>query len=198
MIQLRQVTAGYPGKIVLRDFSLTLPDSGAIAVMAPSGYGKTTFLRLLSGLLAPLSGSISGLEGKRAAYLFQEDRLLPWLTAEKNVEIVSGPEPAHFWLEQMEITDGGQYPRAMSGGMQRRVALARAMAYGGDILLLDEPFKGLDEALRSRIAARIRGQFPLTVLSVHDAEEARLMDALIVRLDQINSENTQEKSPERR
>ena len=98
----------------------------------------------------------------------------------------------------MEITDGGQYPRAMSGGMQRRVALARAMAYGGDILLLDEPFEGLDEALRSRIAARIRGQFPLTVLSVHDAEEARLMDALIVRLDQINSENTQEKSPERR
>ena len=86
----------------------------------------------------------------------------------------------------MEIEDGGQFPKELSGGMQRRVALARAMAFGGDVLLLDEPFKGLDEALRARIAGRIRGVFPLTVLSVHDETEAELMDADIVRMVQLS------------
>ena len=88
----------------------------------------------------------------------------------------------------MEIEEIHQYPQAMSGGMQRRVALARAMAFGGDVLLLDEPFKGLDEALRERIASRIRDVFPLTVLSVHDAEEASLMGAQIWRLDEMGGE----------
>ena len=84
----------------------------------------------------------------------------------------------------MEIPDGSQLPREMSGGMQRRVALARAMAFGGDVLLLDEPFKGLDEALRERIAGCIKDVFPFTVLSVHDAQEAELMGARIIRLDE--------------
>ena len=85
----------------------------------------------------------------------------------------------------MDIENAAQLPREMSGGMQRRVSLARAMAFGGDILLLDEPFKGLDEALRGRIAARIRGQFPLTILSVHDRAEAALMDAEILELEKL-------------
>ncbi len=189
MIRLTNVTAGYPGKAVLRNLSLSLPEQGAVAIMAPSGFGKTTLLRLLAGLLKPQSGTVSGLENKKIAFLFQEDRLLPWLDVEKNVEIVSDREKARFWLNEMEITDSGQFPYEMSGGMQRRAALARAMAYGGDVLLLDEPFKGLDEALRSRIAARVRGQMPLTVLSVHDQEEAALMDAEILQLDKITGRN---------
>lgn len=184
MIRLSHVTAGYPGKRVLADVSLEWPETGAVALMAPSGFGKTTLLRLLAGSIQPEKGEISGLAGKRIAFLFQEDRLLPWLTAEKNVEIACDDgEKARYWLKQMEIPDGGVYPDAMSGGMQRRVALARCMAFGGDILLLDEPFKGLDEALRNRIAERIRGQAPLIVLAVHDAEEAALMGAQIIRLD---------------
>ena len=183
MISLSNVTAGYPGKIVLQNLSLSLPEQGAVAVMAPSGFGKTTLLRVLAGLLKPQSGMVSGLENKKISFLFQEDRLLPWLTAEKNVALVSDAEKARFWLHQMEITEPGQYPHAMSGGMQRRVALARAMAFGGDVLLLDEPLKGLDKALRARVAARIKDQFPLTLLSVHDQEEAELMGATILRLD---------------
>ena len=186
MIRLLSVTAGYPGKTVLRDLTLSLPEQGAVAVMAPSGYGKTTLLRVLAGLLKPQSGTISGLENKKIAFLFQEDRLLSWFNAEKNVKIVSDTEKAQFWLRAMEIDDPGQYPREMSGGMQRRVALARAMAFGGDVLLLDEPFKGLDDALRARIAAHIRDRFPLTMLSVHDQEEASLMGADILRLDHIS------------
>jgi len=182
VIRVEDVSFSYPGKPVFSHLDLTLPDAGTAALMAPSGYGKTTLLRLLAGLEAPVSGRITGLENRKTAFLFQEDRLLPWLTAEKNIALVSDAERAAYWLEKMEI-DGGQYPRAMSGGMQRRVALARAMAFGGDVLLLDEPFKGLDEALRDRIAGRIRDVFPLTVLAVHDPEEAALMGAQILRLD---------------
>ena len=183
MIILNRVSAGYPEKKVLENLSLTLPDTGAVALMAPSGYGKTTLLRALAGLIRPEAGEITGVENKKISFLFQEDRLLPWLTAEKNVELVSNPEKAAYWLNQMEIPDGNQLPREMSGGMQRRVALARAMAFGGDVLLLDEPFKGLDEALRERIAGRIKNVFSLTVLSIHDTTEAELMGAQIIRLD---------------
>ena len=187
MIALDRMTAGYPGKAVFQDVSLRLPDRGTVALMAPSGYGKTTLLRLLAGLMQPQSGEIIGLENKNISFLFQEDRLLPWLTAEKNVALVSDENAARAWLEKMEIPRGDQYPKEMSGGMQRRVALARAMAFGGDILLLDEPFKGLDEDLRGRIAGRIRGVFPLTVLSVHDPAEAALMGAEIIRLEECNA-----------
>lgn len=189
MIVLSDVTAGYPGKTVLQKLSLSLPEQGAVALMAPSGFGKTTLLRVLAGLLKPSSGTVSGLENKKIAFLFQEDRLLPWLNAEKNVSIVSSAEKARLWLQAMEIEDPGLYPHEMSGGMQRRVALARATAFGGDLLLLDEPFKGMDEALRARIAARVKNQFPLTVLSVHDQEEAELMGATILRLDQIMNQH---------
>ena len=183
MIRLSHISAGYPGKKVIEDLSLSFPDTGAFALMAPSGFGKTTLLRVLAGLLPIHTGERRGLENKKISFLFQEDRLLPWQSAQKNVELVSDAVAAKYWLEQMEIPDGSQMPRELSGGMQRRVALARAMAFGGDILLLDEPFKGLDEALRERIAERIKGIFPLTVLSVHDAVEAELMDAKIIRMD---------------
>ncbi|MBQ7654880.1 MAG: ABC transporter ATP-binding protein [Clostridia bacterium] len=183
MIRLSHVSVGYPDKKVLENLSLTFPDSGAVALMAPSGYGKTTLLRVLAGLKTIEAGEISGLENKKISFLFQEDRLLPWVSAEKNVELVSDSEKARHWLKQMEIPDARQLPHEMSGGMQRRVALARAMAFGGDVLLLDEPFKGLDEALRERVASHIRDVYPLTILSVHDSAEAELMGAKIVRLD---------------
>ena len=188
MIECSHVAAGYPGKRVFDDLNLTLPDRGAVALMAPSGFGKTTVLRLLAGLLEPEKGKVTGLENKKISFLFQEDRLLPWLTALDNVRIVSDEDTARQWLSRMEIEEAGQYPREMSGGMQRRLALARAMAYGGDVLLLDEPFKGLDEALRERIAGRIRGQAALTILSIHDQTEAQLMDADILRLDRKEGE----------
>ena len=189
MIRFRHVSAGYPEKEVLRDVSLTFPETGAAALMAPSGYGKTTLLRVLAGLLRVSAGEISGLEGKKIAFLFQEDRLLPWLTAEKNVEIVSDGDTARRWLRAMEIEDVSQRPHDMSGGMRRRVALARALAFRGDILLLDEPFKGLDEALKERIAAKIKNAAPLIVLSVHDQKEAALLDAKIIHLDQLEQES---------
>ena len=126
MIAFENAALGYPGKTVFANLNWTLPHRGTIALMGPSGGGKTTLLRALAGLLPPLSGRVEGLENKKIAVLFQEDRLLPWLTAEKNAALAGGLAGARHWLAQMEIDAPGQYPREMSGGMQRRAALARA------------------------------------------------------------------------
>ena len=185
MICFEKVCFSYPGKEIFKDLSLEFPDQGTIALMGPSGMGKTTLLRLLAGLEKPASGQIKGSGQKKISFLFQEDRLLPWLTAKKNVALAADEEKAAYWLSQMEIENAAQSPLEMSGGMQRRVALARAMAYEGDILLLDEPFKGLDESLRARIAGRIREKAALTVLSIHDRTEAALMGAEIWELNEV-------------
>ena len=185
MIEFEHVQAGYPDKPIFLDLNAVFPEQGAVALMGPSGFGKTTLLRLIAGLIKPAAGKINGLENQKIAFMFQEDRLLPWLSALKNVEIVSDEKKAKFWLSQMEIEEIEKYPREMSGGMQRRVSLARAMAFEGDILLLDEPFKGLDADLRKRIAEKIRGKAGLTILSIHDREEAELMGAQIWNLEEM-------------
>ncbi|HWS28595.1 MAG TPA: ATP-binding cassette domain-containing protein [Clostridia bacterium] len=177
MIELKKVVCAYDGKIVLNGLDLSLPERGAIAVTGPSGAGKTTFLKLLAGLVPPASGSVEGLNGKRVSMVFQEDRLLPWRTALENAALFCGSEVrAKEVLVALEL--GGaldKRPDELSGGMRRRVAIARALCYGGDILLLDEPFKGLDDALKLRVAKRVKDAFPLTVLATHDMAEAVLM-----------------------
>ena len=186
-IALKNIYAGYHNKPVLTDFSIALPRAGVYALSGPSGCGKTTLLRVLAGLLLPASGEIAGLKEKRISFVFQEDRLLPWRTAEENVLLALPDRVAHprtiaaHWLSCMELSDAKKmYPGALSGGMQRRVAIARACAYGGDVLLLDEPFQGLDEALRARIAPYILAAAPLIVLVTHDAEDAQLFGATVL------------------
>ena len=178
MIELKDLTVAYGDKPVLRGLDATLPDDGCVAVRGASGAGKTTLLRVLAGLVAPAAGSISGLSQRRVSMVFQEDRLLPWRTALENVALVrdGSSGEAMRLLDAMELSaEAGKLPVALSGGMQRRVALARALNFGGDMLLLDEPFKGLDEALRARVIAAVRGRFPLTVIATHDRAEAEAL-----------------------
>ena len=158
-ITLKNLYFSLSGLTILEDFSLNLPPSGSVCLSGPSGCGKTSLLLLLAGLLRPQAGKIQGLENKRLSMLFQEDRLLPWLSAAENVALVlpSGrAKEAQFWLELVELAqETEQLPDELSGGMRRRVALARALAYDGDILLLDEPTNGLDSDLTHRILERI-------------------------------------------
>ncbi len=177
MILLKNIVCAYDGQLVLNGLSRSLPETGVVALTGPSGSGKTTFLRLLAGLLKPASGSVEGMGGKRVSMAFQEDRLLPWLTALENVALVCGNEGlARETLSRFELGDAlKKRPGDLSGGMQRRVALARALCYGGDVLLLDEPFKGLDDALKARVAEHVKGAFPLTVIATHDMDEAELL-----------------------
>ena len=147
--------------------------------MGPSGCGKTTLLRVLAGLQAPDAGTVR-VEPGRMACVFQEPRLLPWRTAAENVNAVLSDRAqtmpqALIWLERLELADArDQYPAALSGGMQQRVAIARALAYDAPVLLLDEPFRALDAALRARVIACIAAetQGRTLVLATHDPADA--------------------------
>lgn len=188
MIRFEHVTAGYGSKLPLKNFSAELPESGVAALFGPSGCGKTTLLRLLlhAGNKNPpadapklYEGRLLGTEGLRISCVFQEDRLLPWRTAQENVRLVRPQGDACGLLGSLGLAEDAcqAYPGALSGGMRRRVAIARALNFPGELLLLDEPFKGLDETTRSLVAARLQGAFPLILLVTHDPAEAALMGA---------------------
>ena len=164
-------------------------ESRIICIMGPSGCGKTTLLHILAGLLKPCGGTVSDFPEKTSV-MFQEDRLLPWLNAYENVALVKSgklpkwrgqdDDPAQL-LRQLDIAPSMNI-ESMSGGMKRRVALARALAFESDALLLDEPFKGMDEDLMQRAAELIRSRDKITVVSTHSEAEAEALGAEIIRL----------------
>ena len=163
-----------------------------VALLGPSGSGKTTLMRIILGLEQPDSGNISGLEGKKTAVVFQNDRLLPWLSALDNVAAVCSKEHAKEMLEKVELSDAlNKKPAELSGGMCRRVALARAIAFarsglGRDAAILDEPLKGLDNAMKKRIVPRFIDAFATRVIITHDENEAELFECgTIIRLNRI-------------
>ena len=184
-ISLRNLTFAYGDTQILRDVSWHLPDHGMVCLWGPSGCGKTTLLRLLAGLERPHSGVVDGVG--RVAMVFQEDRLLPWQTALENVT-VSGVEEssARDWLLSLGLTEEEIHvlPCQLSGGQQRRVALARALAADSDLLLLDEPFNGLDEDTWQNVVPLIAAyaQQKTVVLVTHIREQAEALGALLVPL----------------
>ena len=183
-IELRGVSLTLDGKAVLSGLNLRLPARGVTCLTGPSGCGKTTLLRLIAGLARPDAGEITGVP-ERPSFLFQEDRLIPWLTARGNVLAVlptaeqerAGAVPARSGPGR----EAESYPDALSGGMRRRVALARALAYRGGILLLDEPFKGLDPALMEQLAALILRQDRPVLVTSHSDREMDLLGGRIIR-----------------
>ena len=190
MYELKHIDFSYGDKLVLKDFSLSLPQKGAVCLFAASGLGKTTVLRLIAGLEKPKNGSLEGFENKRITFIFQEDRLLPWRTAKENVALALGntteaKEKALAVLSSLGLeNDADRYPDEMSGGMCRRVAAARALAPESDIFLADEPFTGLDEENRRVLAAALRekAKNELVVVVTHIEDEAALLNAESVYL----------------
>ena len=183
MIELSHLSFSYGDRTVLSDFSLTLPDRGITALQGPSGCGKTTLLRLLVGLECPQSGTISGIVPGTGAILFQENRLLPWRTVGQHITDVlpKGRQgETGRWLELVELEgEGDTLPAALSGGMGRRLALARCLALGGSLYLLDEPFAGVDPDRVRRILGRIRALGVPVVLTSHQAPVLELADRVI-------------------
>lgn len=186
MARLERVSVSFGDKAVLDDFSLTLPDRGLTALAGPSGCGKTTLLRVLAGLQRPDAGTVAGVAPRRTAPLFQENRLLPWRTAEQHITDVLPRErrgEAEKWLALAELAgEGAALPAQFSGGMQRRLALARALALGGDWYLLDEPFAGVDPERAIRILTRIRALRVPVLLASHEEHILSQADQ-IIRLD---------------
>ena len=184
-VSLKNVSFAYGDTLVLQDVTWHLPDSGVVCLWGASGCGKTTALRLLAGLEKPTSGSVNGV--RRVSMVFQEDRLLPWRTALENVLLTGADvEKAQELLAELGLTveEAQAYPQHLSGGQQRRVALARALAAECDILLLDEPFNGLDEDTWQDVVPLIKkvAETRPVVLVTHSREQIEALKATVIPL----------------
>ncbi len=188
MIRFEDVSLSYGERAVLRHVRLRVPPGGRAALMGPSGCGKTSLLHLAAGLTRPTAGAVVS-NARRPAYAFQEPRLLPRLTAAQNVNAVLSDSPetmaqALRWLDAVGLADAAdKLPRELSGGMAQRVNLARALAYDGDMLLLDEPLRELDgdrkQAVLSLLAEHTQGRTLL--VTTHDPDVAHtLADAVYI------------------
>lgn len=187
VIELRRINKSYGGKEVLRDVSMTLATGETTALMAPSGWGKTTLLRILLGLEQAESGEILGREGLRLSAVFQEDRLLERLTARGNLLFVAQTQAQRReiapLLEELGLGGESGAVETFSGGMKRRLAVARALLAEYDLLVLDEPFRGLDEQTcrRTMEVVRRRSRGKTVLLVTHELHLAQELAQTIVR-----------------
>ena len=187
-IVIHNLTKSYGDKLALPPFSCTLEAGERVCLLGQSGCGKTTLLRLLLGLDTPTGGRVTGLPDRISA-VFQEDRLCPAFSAVTNVSLALGrqasKEEIAALLRELGLGDALTKPvRELSGGMQRRVAIARSLLMPADLYLMDEPFKGLDEDTRKTVMDAVlerTGSRTLLVVT-HDPEEAAYLGGRIVRM----------------
>ena len=192
MIEVKGLSKSYGGDYLYKDFNIQFEEGKVTTLLGASGSGKTTLIRILLGIEKYEKGQILGLEHKNIAVVFQEDRLIKWLDVYNNIAFVLKSymnedeikERIQNALELVELWEYKGYKiSALSGGMQRRVALARALVYTSDILILDEPFKGLDYELKMRVITKIKKMLEeekrITILITHDMEEAHLLGDIL-------------------
>ncbi len=188
MLQIQSLSFSYSEKKVLNDFSMEVQTGEIVALMGPSGCGKSTLLQLIAGLLKPDAGQIR-CDAETISYVFQEPRLFPWLTVKENLALILNnkedaqkiqPLLSALGLEGIE----DMKPDQLSGGMKSRVSLARAMLYGGDLFLLDEPFSALDEdrieQLLPLLKEMLRASGATALLVTHRASEAQALADRII------------------
>jgi NitT/TauT family transport system ATP-binding protein len=187
------------GTLAVDDISFRVSPEEIVVIVGPSGCGKTTLLKTVGGLLRPSRGVVRisqpGAADPRVGFVFQSDALLPWRTAVQNVELavrLAGESPrvvgarAEHLMEELGLGDSrDKYPAQLSGGMRKRVALARALAYEPAVFLMDEPFSALDANTRIHVGnffLRIVERFGQSVVFVtHDIDEAvALGDRILV------------------
>ncbi len=182
MIRFENVSLVYGDKTVLAAVDLHVPPGARAALMGPSGCGKTSLLRMAAGLAKPTSGRVT-VNAQRLAYAFQEPRLMPWRTAAENVNAVLSDRAATLpearkWLAAVGLAEAeNKFPEELSGGMRQRVDLARAMAYSGDLLFLDEPTKELDPDRRQEVLALLRehAKARTLLMATHSMLEAQAL-----------------------
>ena len=175
--------------VVLRDLNIRFAQGKRTVIMGDSGCGKTTLLRIIMGLETFDSGELNGVP-KKIGVVFQEDRLLENFSAVSNIALAADKgvtkEVILTHLDYVGLHDSAlQSVRELSGGMKRRVALVRAILSKKELLLMDEPFNGLDEQTRERIALYIKGHSEglTTIIVSHDIDEVALLDAELIRME---------------
>ena len=194
MIEFKNVNFSYGEQEILKDFNLTVQNGECVCLKGPSGCGKTTVLRLAMGLLDPDSGEISGCT--MPSVVFQEDRLLNGLTLKANVVLPPLTEEqqakALDLIKEANLFDAmTKKVRHLSGGMKRRTAIVRAVAFEGDVLILDEPFNGIDRENKQKMAAMIKREFldkgkPVLMVS-HVDSDAEVLGATVYDFDSSSS-----------
>jgi len=192
-INIRNLTKKYGKKEIFKNFSLEIETGKVTALMGKSGFGKTTLIRILMGLEKYDEGKITGLENQKISTVFQEDRLCENLSAITNISIVCEKETSireiSAELEKIGLKESQNKPvKTLSGGMKRRVAIIRCIMAKSDIIIFDEPLKGLDEITKKNVInylkEKIRGK--TVIIVTHDIEEARQLDGTIVNLEKFN------------
>lgn len=192
MLKMTDISFSFEKKQIVDHLSLSLEKGEILAVMGPSGCGKTTLLGLIAGLLKPQAGTIE-CSFEKISYVFQEPRLFPWLTVQENLLAVtdskaeSSKQSVAECLAFVGLADcADKYPHELSGGMKIRVSLARALLYGGDLFLLDEPFAALDEELRKMLSQKLRSYLhshkASAILVTHNAEDAAIIADRVLTL----------------
>ena len=178
---------------VIDKIDLSIPENKITVILGRSGCGKTTLLRLVAGLEDFEQGEIIGVESKRKAYVFQEDRLMPWLDVKSNITFgIHKNEINNSRINEIIETVGREkfynaYPSQLSGGMKQRVSIARAFAYNPDFIMMDEPFSALDYITREQMQneeLRIHVRLKCSILFVtHSIDEALILGDNIVILE---------------
>ncbi|RAX37285.1 ABC transporter ATP-binding protein [Rhizobium tropici] len=201
MVAIENVTMSFGSFVAVQDVNLTVADGEFVAIVGPTGCGKSTILNAIAGLLKPAKGSVS-IDGalvsgvqNNIGYLFQQDALFPWKTALENVEL--GPlfqgvgagerrERALKWLAKVGLKGfEDRYPHQLSGGQRKRVQMAQALITGPKVILMDEPFSALDihtrHLMQNELLRLWQEEQRAVVLITHDLEEAiALGDRVVV------------------
>ena len=187
MLRVSGLTVAFGGEPILEGINLEVNAGEFVSLIGPSGSGKTSILRAVTGLLETGTGEVElGVDAEDVGFLFQDDALLPWRTARQNVALgmqIRGvpkgeaEKRADDWLGRLGLRRfGDRYPRQLSGGQRKRVAIAQVLALAPRLLLMDEPFASLDAIVRARLTEELLEwveKEQLTVLLVtHDLEEA--------------------------
>jgi len=188
-IKLINLAKQFDQKVIFKDLNVTFLEGKMNCLMGASGIGKTTVINILMGLVEPDSGEVRGGQGKRVAAVFQEDRLIEHWNATQNVKLVCDKTISVDIIEQELLKVGledhqDKLVKNFSGGMRRRVAIVRAMLAKSDLIILDEPFKGLDETLKNQVIeyVKLRAKGKTVIVVTHDKEEVQLLEANLITL----------------
>lgn len=193
-IEIKNINKRYEDKIIFKDFNITLEVGKVNCILGKSGCGKSTLLKIISGLLKNDNKLFRPLNKSDISYIFQEDRLLDWLTIEENIRIVGKKKFDKRQLEKrikkyLEVVDileySNQYPQMLSGGIRQRANIARAFIKQSKYIIMDEPFKSIDiknkYKIMDKIKKIIRDENKTVLFVTHDIEEAMfLADCIFV------------------
>lgn len=198
-IRINGLTKKFGESVLFDRLNLDIPLDKPVVIAGRSGSGKTTLLRMIAGLDRDYEGIIEGVPEK-LSFMFQEDRLLPWQSVRGNIEFVLKDvmdktqmnEAVTRMINAVQLAGHeDKRPAELSGGMKRRVALARSFCYPAELLLLDEPFKGFDEKLNNEMITLFHRLYVLTsrkvILVTHDLSVTEKIDCRVINLDEAKA-----------